>query len=201
MTFMPQTVAQASSIANGPRLGLKYGQLQTGGKSKLVQSAFWVELKLAHKIQRPGFSQPNCPGPDLGKTASSTTTPQCTIPSSYQLNDLVTQYIEEPLAQATDGSGSPYTDTYMWYLCGPGATTVALSYWSSVNTNCGDGYYSDPHINLYWRTAPHYRPYMMYIAAYSYAPSYTLPARKRITATPIVVAIMDNPTRLPLTLT
>jgi Na+/pantothenate symporter len=26
MTFMPQTVAQASSIANGPGLGLKYGQ-------------------------------------------------------------------------------------------------------------------------------------------------------------------------------
>jgi hypothetical protein len=111
----------------------------------LVQSAAWLELKLAHKIQRPGFSQPDCPGPDLSKGVSSIASPQCTPPSSYQLNDSVTQNIEEPLETGTDGTipGTPYTDTYMWFLCGPGATTVALSYWSSVNTNLGDGYYAD----------------------------------------------------------
>lgn len=174
--LLPQTVAQAATVANGPGLGLKYGELNTGGKSKLAQNASWVRLKLAHKVFRPGG--PDCPGSDLNGTASSPMSPQCTPPSIYQLNDSVSQYIEEPLAQGTDGQGTAYTDTYMWYLCGPGATTVALSYWSSVNIDRGNGYYSDPHITLYWLNVPHLRPYMMYIAYQSYAPSYTSPGEE-----------------------
>lgn len=153
----PHSVAHAATPSGGPGLGLAYGELNTQGKSSLVQDAAWVQLKLAYKIHRPGYSQsqqPYCAG-------------SCGIPSIYTLSTSVTSNIEEPFQSGTDDRGSGYTDTYMWYLCGPGASTVALAYWNTVNENKGNGYWGDPHAKLWWNTSPHYRPYMMYIAAYS----------------------------------
>ncbi len=127
-----------------------------------MQNAAWVQLKLAYNIHRPGYSldqQPYCTG-------------ICGVPSIYTLSTSTTSNIEEPFQSGTDDRGTGYTDTYMWYLCGPGATTVALAYWNTVNENIGNGYWKDTHSQLWWNTSPHYRPYMMYIAAYSYAPSY-----------------------------
>ena len=101
---------------------------------------------MAYKVRRPGYTPTNTPGP----------TPNCIAPcppGSYTLDYSSTQNIWEPQGHnpntggcTYDAGGNCYTDDYMWKLCGPGSTDVALYYWNKPVFSYSSGaWFSDPH--------------------------------------------------------
>lgn len=87
--------------------------------------------------------------------------------------------IVEPSAVGTDSQGRQYEDKYFWFLCGPGATTVALSYWQNISVlHHGLQKFTDPSPSpqrtTYWNDSSG-RSYLMYIADVSQPPSFGSP--------------------------
>lgn len=142
------TRVYAANRVQGPPQHLKEGQLWTGGKGKVNQSAAFIQAKNAHQIN------------PLGKV-----TP-LSDPSSYTLTMI--QSFEEPLAYGYQdarggvGQGAYYTDEYNWYDCGPGAAAVASWFWIAAPFPPA-GTYRDPHTSLYWLTA-YGKQNVMYLA-------------------------------------
>ena len=137
---------------------------------------------------------------NTGGKKTSNVIPLCTIgadglceTSSYPSSYSVYQYpnvVSEPPVSGTDVKGKQYTDGYMAYLCGPGATTVALRYWVNTDTRSGTGSnglqtYTNPanHISLSWDNT-YERSYLMYIATQSYPPAYSSPGEETYNSTP-----------------
>lgn len=177
LTAAPVQAAPSAPTSAGVQglgvLGTPAGHASAGvGKSRLVQDPQWVALKLANKIQRPGYSS----------TATQGVQPECgspCIPSTYTLSYSSTQSVREPLGSVpgtynctNDAGGHCYVDLYMWGLCGPGATTVALYYWNRPVFSYSNGsWFSDPHTSTYWNNTDG-RAYLMYLATQSYPPSF-----------------------------
>jgi hypothetical protein len=147
--FIQLPIAHATTappVSNGPGKGIGYGQLFTGGKDRQGRNPIWARSK------------------NLALTI---------IPDSQaQLNYAPAQSVSEPPYTGTDSAGWPYTDEYMWNLCGPGATTASLGYWSAVNRLKGKAVYTDPYATTIWGNSNYYS-YVEYIATESYPPSYT----------------------------
>ncbi|HZR44961.1 MAG TPA: hypothetical protein VFB12_32910 [Ktedonobacteraceae bacterium] len=146
-TLLPGSVAHAATTGTGPGLGLATGQLWSAGKGKLTQTAAFLQAKNAHQVN------------PLGRRVS------LAFPSSFSL--AAPHAVAEPLAYGNDDAGSSYTDYYNWYLCGPGAATVALWYWSKAPWPAA-GNYSDPHMTRYWNQTVGHQD-VMYLA-YGFTP-------------------------------
>lgn len=145
----------------------------TGGKDHRTQDPAWLSLKLAYKIGRPGA------------------TPVPYTSSAYALNYNPAQSVFEPPYTGSDAAGHSYTDEYMWNLCGPGATTATLGYWSNPNLNIGGHTYTDPHTSTYWNNS-NYRSYIMYIATQTDPPYYTSPGEETYQTYPSAYASFDD---------
>ena len=65
-----------------------------------------------------------------GRVEILSTAPAVTYPSSVQLDTTWTGKVWEPQGTGTDDAGNVYTDNNYWNFCGPGATAVALWYWT-----------------------------------------------------------------------
>jgi hypothetical protein len=66
-----------------------------------------------------------------GRVEILSTAPAVTYPSSVQLDTTWTGKVWEPQGSGTDDAGISYTDNNYWNFCGPGATAVALWYWTT----------------------------------------------------------------------
>lgn len=98
------------------------------------------------------------------------------IPAARQLYMGEADTIVEPSAIGTDSNGNSYEDKYFWFLCGPGATTVALSYEQNISVlKHGLQKFTDPspapQRTTYWNDNAG-RSYLMYIADQSQPPSF-----------------------------
>jgi len=147
--FLSFPIAYATTnppASEGPGKGIGPGQLFTGGKDRQGQNPIWSHLKSLQHARIP-YAQAS-------------------------LNYAPAQAVSEPPITGVDSSGQAYTDEYMWNLCGPGATTVSLGYWSAVNRLKGKAKYTDPHMTTTWGNSAYYS-YVEYIATKSYPPSYT----------------------------
>ncbi len=116
--------------------------------------------------------------------ATAHVSPQCAIdpqgncisPNAYSLDPNRSSDVQEPLPSGQDANHVSYYDHDFYYLCGPGAVTVALSYWSNVNTALGRPTITIPGngLTLNWDDA--YRhAYVMYVAAQALAPGFSPP--------------------------
>jgi hypothetical protein len=142
-TLLPRSAAYAATNGTGPGLGLATGQLWSAGKGQLTQTATFLQAKSAHKVN------------PLGRRVA------LAFPSSFSLN--APHDVAEPLETGSDDNGAYYHDDYYnWYLCGPGAATVALWYWPKAPWPAS-GKYGDPHMTRYWSTTIGHQD-VMYLA-------------------------------------
>src|SRR5665811_2016030 len=65
-----------------------------------------------------------------GRVEILATAPAVSYQSSVQLDTTWTGKVWEPQGSGTDDAGNVYTDNNYWNFCGPGATAVALWYWT-----------------------------------------------------------------------
>lgn len=98
------------------------------------------------------------------------------IPVARQLYMGEADTIVEPGAVGIDANGNSYEDKYFWFLCGPGATTVSLSYWQNISVlRHGKQSFTDPspapQRTTTWDDNAG-RSYLMYIADQSRPPSF-----------------------------
>ncbi len=137
------------------------------GKSQIVQNPAWIARKKAGLVGDPRLSGPRQPAcPVIVFHPSIACQPP---PSSYLMSTSGLDVQEPPGSTSSGGSvkddrGDSYTDANMWNNCGPGASTVSLSYW--VNTNiAGSGYnsYYDHKTTTWWNDT-HHHAFVMYLA-------------------------------------
>src|SRR5450759_4107938 len=79
------------------------------------------------------------------------TAPAVSYQSSVQLDTSWTGSVWEPQGSGTDDAGFKYTDNNYWNFCGPGATAVALWYWTNgktFDTGIATAAYSEPNTAL-----------------------------------------------------
>src|SRR5450756_617125 len=83
------------------------------------------------------------------------TAPAVSYQSSVQLDTSWTGSVWEPQGSGTDDAVPPksYSDNNYWNFCGPGATAVALWYWTygyifDMSTTLPLAQYSEPNTNL-----------------------------------------------------
>jgi hypothetical protein len=90
-----------------------------------------------------------------------------TPPEAHMLDTSVVKLIVEPPGSGDDDRGHPYTDANYWNLCGPGAVTALLSYFTSHVTTWPGGYFREPYgphtSDTYWSSSGG-RAYLMHIA-------------------------------------
>ncbi len=86
-----------------------------------------------------------------------------TIPPKSALLDVsIANAVQEPAETGKDDAGNKYKDPNMHRLCGPGATTVALSYWFNTATP-GQRTFNDYVAITTWNDNWHHA-YIMYLA-------------------------------------
>lgn len=94
-------------------------------------------------------------------------------PAARTLDTRVAAQVLEPDGDGVDSANTRYSDHYMWNMCGPGATTVAVSYWKDVLHN-GKKAFHDPHANTTWDDG-HARSFMLYLATQVGVPGWPSP--------------------------
>jgi len=86
-----------------------------------------------------------------GRVEILATAPAVSYSSSVQLDTLTwTGKVWEPQGSGTDDAGISYTDNNYWNFCGPGATAVALWYWTNgyiFDTGIAPAAYTEPITN------------------------------------------------------
>jgi hypothetical protein len=135
-----------------------------------LQNPTWIAHKLAHQVIVVR-------GKDGRKTPKIVTSSRLiaqSVPTAYQLATWYADQINEPPVSGTDATGNSYTDDFMWDLCGPGASTVSLDYWSQVHDRgFGTYVYRDPsRITTTWNDN-NAHSYLTYLAIGVNPPSYS----------------------------
>jgi hypothetical protein len=114
-------------------------------------------------------------------TAAPATTPAA-APAARLLNTGVAAQVLEPDGDGVDSANTRYSDHYLWNMCGPGATTVAASYWKDVLHN-GRRTFHDPHATTTWDDT-HARSFMFYLATQVAVPGWPSPGEMSYGAYP-----------------
>jgi hypothetical protein len=140
------------------------------GRAHVVQDPTWLQRKFAFQIARPGYGIPRW-ATNAALPTSATVT--ASLSTSYLLDTTLTRQVAEPPPVGQDVAGTNYRDSYMAYFCGPGATDVAMTYWSlPPNLVYPKQTYTDPSGSTTWDDK-YYRSYLVYIADKVKLPGWT----------------------------
>ena len=170
-------VASAHSLskAQGAKTGTPTQAVQSSGAigntSQTAQDPTWIAQKLAYQV----ITVKGKDGRKIPKIVTNLRLNTQSVPASGALDMSYADTIWEPSVSGTDATGKAYTnDQYMWDLCGPGASTVSLDYWTNVNDRAFGTYtYKDPSgITTTWNNN-HTRGYLTYLAIGVNPPSYS----------------------------
>ncbi len=137
-------------------------QITTGGVSFGPGKSSPTSQDQAHLALKQGY-RVSTTQTDTGRTPIYlASAPQPTYSASALLDPSIANSVQEPAGSGKDDAGNEYNDPNMYNLCGPGATTVALSYWFNT-AKLGQRTFNDYVATTTWNDSWHHA-YIMYLA-------------------------------------